>query len=172
VSPVEPPVATVLWLARPELVLALDERLGEPTDSYVNGAQTWIEANGPGEAMLEWRLHPVAGFERPAGLGTYELWEHVIDALEAGDDPQSLALGDEERSLSSLWDGLECFPAFGDSIEPGVLSATTAEVLGIPPDRTGIVDHQAIGDRWEQARGNVSIVSLLLEQLDRPPDLA
>lgn len=167
-----PPVATVLWFVRPDVVLAVAEHLGEPTDSYVNGSQTWIEANGPGEAMLEWRLHPVAGFERPAGLGTYELWEHVVDALQAGDHPASMALGDEERALDSLWDGLECFPAFGDSIEPGMLTATAAELLGIPPDRSGIVDHELIGDQWEKARGNVSIVSLLIEQLDRPPGLA
>jgi hypothetical protein len=28
-----------------------------------------------------------------------------------------------------------------------------------------MVDHEAIGDAWERAQGNVSIVALLLEQL-------
>jgi hypothetical protein len=64
-----------------------------------------------------------------------------------------------------VWDGLECFAAYGDDIEPAVLSAAAGAELGIPPDAAGLVDHDSIGDRWERTGGAVSIVELLLEQL-------
>ena len=159
-------VPTAVWRIRPEVVLALAERLGDPTDHYVNGSQTWIEGDGPGGVTLEWRLHPVAGFRRPEGIGAFELWETVTDGLQGGGDPSALAVGSERRPLHSLWDGLECFPAYGDAVEPAVLANAVAEVLGIPPDRTGLVDHGAVGDAWERARGELSIVALLLEQLE------
>jgi hypothetical protein len=37
--------------------------------------------------------------------------------------------------------------------------------LGRPPERSGLVDHEAVGDAWERANGKVSLVELLLEQL-------
>ena len=40
--------------------------------------------------------------------------------------------------------------------------AATTDQLGLPPDRFGLVDHDAIGDAWERANGGVSIVALLL----------
>ena len=40
---------------------------------------------------------------------------------------------------------------------------TTA--LAVAPDRTGLVDHEAIGDAWERANGKVSIIALLISQL-------
>ena len=55
-------VSSCLWRATPAIVLLLDERFGEPVDSYVNGAQVWLRDDGPGGTALEWRLHPVAGF--------------------------------------------------------------------------------------------------------------
>jgi hypothetical protein len=67
-----------------------------------------------------------------------------------------------------VWDGLECFAAYGDDIEPGTLSAATTEELGLPPDAAGLVDHGAIGDEWERTRGAVSIVDLLLAELGAP----
>ena len=42
-----PRVATTVWTISPELVLALDEQLGLPVDSYVNGSQTWLVEDGP-----------------------------------------------------------------------------------------------------------------------------
>ena len=53
--------ATCVWRASPAVIVALDERFGEPVDAYVNGSQTWLRDDGPGGITLEWRLHPVAG---------------------------------------------------------------------------------------------------------------
>ena len=141
-----PRVATTVWTISPELVLALDAQLGFPVDSYVNGSQTWLVDEG--DLTLEWRLHPVAGYRSLAG------------------DPHALRLGDEVRPLTALWDGLECYAAHGDEPEPKTLATIATKQLGRPPDRFGLVDHDAIGDAWERAGGGVSIVALLLAQLD------
>jgi hypothetical protein len=153
-------VPTCVWRITPSLVLALDERFGEPVDAYVNGSQTWLRDDGPGGATLEWRLHPVAGFTAPAGVGPYELFATVALALATGDEPPS--------PLGSLWDGLEAFPAYDDELEPAGLAAATTEALGLPPDAAGLVDHRPIGDEWERTGGNVSIVDALLAQLTGP----
>jgi len=157
--------ASAVWHASPDLVLALDERFGQPADSYVNGSQTWILDNGPGAVTLEWRLHPVAAYRTPTGLSHYDLWERVVAQVRAGADPGALVLGEERRALESLWDGLEAFAAYGDEIEPATLAQAATAALGITPDAAGLVDHERIGDAWERARGGVSIVSLLLEEL-------
>jgi hypothetical protein len=167
VRPMAPREATTVWTIGPDLVLALDEHLGTPVDSYVNGSQTWLtNVAGPGgdEVGLEWRLHPVAGFRAPAGLSHYDLWEQVVAALSAGADPHALALGDETRPLTSLWDGLECYAPY-DDVEPVALSNLATQALGRAPDRAGLVDHERIGDEWERTNGNVSLVALVLEQL-------
>jgi len=115
--------ATCVWHVHADLVLALDAQLGPPVDSYVNGTQTWLTEDGPGGVALEWRLHPVAGYRPPAGLSHYDLWEQVVGALSAGAEAAALQLGTEHRELSSLWEGLECFPAYGDDVEPAPLAA-------------------------------------------------
>jgi hypothetical protein len=159
-----PRVATAVWTISPELVLALDAQLGPPVDSYVNGSQTWLADDGP--VTLEWRLHPVAGYRQPAGVSTYDIWESVVAQLSAHTDPHALHLGDEVRPLTGLWDGLECYAAYGDDIEPQQLVQSASAQLDRPPDRFGLVDHEAIGDEWERAGGGVSIVALLLAALD------
>jgi hypothetical protein len=157
--------ATAVWRASPELVLALDERFGQPVDSYVNGSQTWLLDNGPGGVTIEWRLHPVASYRPPAELSHYDLWEKVVTQLRAVGDPGALALGEERRALDSVWEGLEAFAAYGDEVEPATLAQAATTALGHPPDAVGLVDHERIGDAWERARGGVSIVGLLLEEL-------
>ena len=157
-------VASVVWRISPELVLALDEHLGGPVDSYVNGSQTWLTEDGPGGAKLEWRLHPVSRYRAPTGLSHYDLWEQVVAQLAAGRDPGTLALGGERRPLASLWDGLEAYAPY-DDLEPATLVQATATALGSAPDASGLVDHRRIGDAWEQAKGSVSIVALLLDEL-------
>jgi hypothetical protein len=154
-----------VWRCSVELVLALDEQLGPPTDNYVNGTQTWLADNGPDEITLEWRLHPVAGYRAPRGLSHYDLWELVVDQLRAGVDAGELALGDERRALSSLWDGLEVFAAYGDDVEPATLAQSSVAALGLAPDASGLVDHTRVGDEWERSGGRLSIVTLLLEEL-------
>src|SRR5512138_302058 len=94
--------ASAVWRSSPELVLVLDERLGPPVDSYVNGSQTWLRDDGPGGVTLEWRLHPVAAYRAPAGLSHYDLWERVVSQLRAGGDPGALVLGEERRGVESL----------------------------------------------------------------------
>lgn len=162
--------ATALWLVDAELVSALDAQLGPPIDSYLNGSQTWLTPDGPGGVELEWRLHPVARYQTPGALSHYDVWETVVAALAglsngADVDPESLPLGSATAALRNLWDGLECFAAYGDEIEPATLAAAAGEVIGRAPDVSGLVDHDAIGDEWEKAGGAVSIVGLLLEQL-------
>ncbi len=160
-------VATCLWGIGPELVLALDAQLGPPVDSYVNGSQTWLTDDGPKAATLEWRLHPVAGFQQPAGLSHYDLWESVVAQLSADDPPpDQLELGDSRRTLEQLWDGLECFPAYDDPIEPAPLADAAGTALGRRPERAGLVDHDRIADAWERSGRGVSIIELLGEQLD------
>jgi hypothetical protein len=157
--------ATCIWRVDAELVLALDEHLGPPVDSYVNGSQTWITDDGPGDVGLEWRLHPVAGYRRPGDLSHYDLWEQVVGALSAGVDPDALSLGAEPRTLRSLWDGLECYAAYGDDLEPAPLAQAATAALGRAPDAAGLVDHEAIGAAWEQAKGTTSIVEMVFAQL-------
>jgi hypothetical protein len=157
--------ASAVWRPSVDLVLALDDRLGTPTDHYVNGTQTWLADNGPDAMTLEWRLHPVAAFQMPRALSHYDLWELAADQLRAGADPGALTLGEERRGLASLWDGLEVFAAYGDEIEPATLAQAATEALGVPPDAAGLVDHGRVGEEWERSGGRVSIVSLLLEEL-------
>ena len=84
---VAPLVPTTVWRATPALVIALDERFGEPVDAYVNGSQVWLRDDGPGGITLEWRLHPVAGYVRPKSVGTYEVFSATAlrPAVASGD---------------------------------------------------------------------------------------
>ena len=176
-------VPTAVWRISPELVLALDEHLGPPVDSYVNGSQTWLvgdeadtdavagsgspQATASDAIVVEFRMHPVAGYRLPAKFSHYDVWETVVTELSQGIDAQALRLGSEVRPLSGLWDGLEAFPAYGEEIEPARLAALVTTALTLAPDRTGLVDHRAIGDEWERTGGKVSIVALLIDQLVR-----
>jgi hypothetical protein len=146
-----------VWRATPELIVALDDRFGEPVDAYVNGSQVWLRDDGPGDVTLEWRLHPVAGYRRPAKVGTYEVFEATALALATGAEPPA--------PLDRLWDGLEVFAAHGDEVEPATLAAAASTSLGIAPDASGLVDHTRIGDAWERAAGGVSIVDALFAEL-------
>lgn len=147
-------IATAVWRIRPELVLGIADRLGEPVDRYVNGSQTWFTETPEGVA-LEWRLHPKAGFKRPGDVSHHDMWDVVVASL----------IGHPKLLPDAVWDGLECFAAYGDDIEPGELKAVATTQLGVVPDATGLVDHESIGDAWERTRGKISIVDLLLEQL-------
>jgi hypothetical protein len=147
-------ISTAVWRIRPELVLALAEQLGEPVDRYVNGSQTWF-TEAPGGVALEWRLHPVAGYVKPKGLSHTDVWDAAVESL----------IGHVRLRSEEVWDGLECFAAYGDDIEPGELKVAVIKELGVAPDASGLVDHESIGDAWERSRGAVSIVDLLIGQL-------
>ena len=150
-------VPTCVWKASAPLLLALDERFGEPVDTYVNGSQVWLRDDGPGGVALEWRLHPVAGYRRPPGLTTEEVFDAVTAALALGDEPPV--------PLDRLWDGLEAFAAYDDEVEPATLAAACTEALGVAPDAAGLADHDVIADEWEKTGGATSIVTALLDQL-------
>ena len=150
-------VPTCVWKASSELLLALDERFGEPVDTYVNGSQVWLRDDGPAGEALEWRLHPVAGYRRPAGMATEEVFDVVTAALAAG--------GALPVALDLLWEGLEAFAAYDDEVEPATLATACTASLGAPPDASGLADHDLIADQWEQSGGATSIVSALLAQL-------
>lgn len=154
-------VPTCVWRIRDELIAALDERFGDPVDAYVNGSQTWLAENGPGGIVLEWRLHPVPGYERPPALGTYDVFPTIAARVVAGEEPPV--------PVASLWDGLEAFAAYGEETEPALLRAAVVEALGIEPDAVGLVDHERIGDEWEASGGRTSIIAALLDQLQPEP---
>jgi hypothetical protein len=148
-------IPTCVWRISADLLTRLDDALGEPTDTYVNGSQVWLrDLEG---TTIEWRLHPVPRFRRPPGVGTDELFESVVFALRAGD----AAAGTAEN----LWEGLEAFPAYDAEIEPAPLAAQVGAALGQPPDAFGVADHTTIGDAWERSAGDFSIIAALLEQL-------
>jgi hypothetical protein len=146
-----------VWRTSPELVLALQDRFGDPVDAYVNGSQVWLRDDGPGGVTIEWRLHPVADYQRPDGIDTYDVFTSISLALAQGVDLPV--------AVDRLWDGLEAFAAYGDELEPATLGAATTEALGIAADACGVVDHQRIGDEWEKSGGATSIVDALLAQL-------
>jgi hypothetical protein len=150
-------VSAAVWKATPELIVRLDERFGEPVDAYVNGSQVWLRDDGPAGMPLEWRLHPVAGYRRPPGVGTYEVFSDTALALATGLPAPA--------DLAELWDGLEVFAAYGDEIEPRPLVAAAVDALGMEPDACGLVDHDTVGDEWERSGGAVSVISALLRQL-------
>lgn len=141
-----------MWRISADLLRALDERLGDPVDAYVNGSQTWLVDNGPREITLEWRLHPVAKYRKPPDADTYDVFRRATDGLH---DP------------ASLWDGLEVFAAYDDPTTAPDLRAAAIGALGLEPTAWGLVDHEAIGDEWERTAGAVSIVELLIGQLQR-----
>jgi hypothetical protein len=150
-------IPVCVWRATPALLIALDDRFGEPLDAYVNGSQVWLRDDGPGGSTLEWRLHPVAGYARPDKVDIYEIFAMTADALAREDEPPT--------PLERLWDGLEAFAAYDAELEPATLSAATTDALGIAPDACGLVDHERIGDEWERSGRRTSIVRSLFDQL-------
>ena len=151
-------VPTCVWRISEELVVALDTRFGEPDDAYVNGSQVWLRDDGPGGSTIEWRLHPVRRYRRPDGLATEEVFGAVALALGTGATAPAAA--------ETLWEGLEAFPIDAEvEIEPAVLGTAATEALGLAPDASGLVDHDSIGDAWERAEGDHSIIEALFEQL-------
>ncbi len=157
--------AAALWRIDAALILALDEGVGPPVDSYVNGSQTWLVDVGPPDTTLEFRLHPVAGYSGPTGLSHYDLWETVVAALSSGADPSALTLGDETRSLTDLWDGLEVFEAYEADLEPAQIASSARASIGREPDRAGLVDHAASGTAWDHSGRSISLFDLLEDQL-------
>ena len=152
--------ATSVWLATPELIVALDGRFGEPvTDAYVNGSQVWL---GGRPRRADPRMAPaprIAGYQRPASVGTYDVFSRTALRIRDG--------GDAPAPLRSLWQGLEAFSAYGEDRRAGAaVRRGRAVSSGSRRDASGLVDHEAIGDEWEtQRRPATSIIAALIAQL-------
>jgi hypothetical protein len=159
----QPLPIVAVWKCTRDLVFALDSHLGEPTDTYVNGSQVWLRDDGPNDVTLEWRLHPVGGYQRPAGTSTTNAFRRVV-GWARGDD-----IGESADAVypepEALWGGLEVFSAYDEDLEPDQLRACCVALIGIDPDAVGAVDHSSIGDEWERTAGRSDIVTALLHQL-------
>lgn len=152
------------------LVELLDQCLGPPLDSYVRGWQVWLEPNGPGEAVLEWRLHPPARFRMPRDVNPHDLFDVVLQGLADNNSDASLAFtaGREQLRLDQVWEILEVFPAYGEALTPEAVAAAAAAALdGRQPDVAGMADHDRLGDQWKGSHGDFSVGRALLESL--PP---
>lgn len=163
-SPLTP---TCLWRTTPPLIEALADTFGDPDDGYVNGSQVWLRETDTA-ITLEWRLHPVANFASAlaaSGLDASAGAHHELFATVAAALSQ-LSTSPAKVDPSVLWDGLECFPAYGDELEPATLALAVRAMFSVAPDACGLVDHDSIGDAWERAATAVSIVDLLFDQLN------
>ena len=152
--------SSCLWRTRAEVIIALQNKLGEPLDAYVNGSQVWLREDGPNEITLEWRLHPVANYVRPPSMSTLEVFTSVAFRL--------LNEADMAVAPETLWGGLECFVAFDEEVEPIVLASAAHNVLGLTPDAVGLVDHATVGNAWERSGGAIDIAAELMAQLTQP----
>lgn len=161
---------TCVYRVDPALIESLDQHLGPPLDSYVRGWQVWLEPNGPGGIVLEWRLHPPARFRMPRGVDPHDLFDVVLQGIADADGvaDAAFAAGEERRTLAEIWEILEVFPAYGDPAEPGDIAAAAAAALdGRAPDAAGRADHERLGEQWKGRHGDFSIGQALLDVL--PP---
>ena len=149
-------VPCCVWITTQELLSTLLSTLGDPIDSYVNGSQVWIDDNGPSGIAVEWRLHPVGGYERPVGLTTTGVFADVASGISDVDPVM-------------LWGGVEVFPAYHDAVEPDVLARWAVARIGIEATATGRANHDAIADRWERSGRITSIVDELIAELRSTP---
>ncbi len=152
-----------IWRCRRELLLALDLHLGEPTDTYVNGSQVWLRDDGPNDVTLEWRLHPVGGYQRPPGTSTTNVFRRVVGWARGDDTGEPVDAVHPEPE--ALWGGLEVFSAYDEDLAADELRACCVALIGLDPDAVGPVDHSTIGDEWERTAGASDIVAALLRQL-------
>jgi hypothetical protein len=160
---------TCVYRVDPALIELLDASLGPPLDSYVRGWQVWLEPNGPGGVVLEWRLHPPPRFTMPKGVNPHDLFDVVLQGLADADDPavDAFHAGAERRTLAQTWEVLEVFTAYGDEVTPGTLVEAVAAALGgRRPEAAGVADHDRLGDLWKGRRGDFSVGQALLETLD------
>ena len=156
--PVARLVAAAVWRARPDLIVALDDRFGEPVDAYVNGSQVWLREDGPGRDRAGVAVAP--GRPLPAAD------EHRDLRGLRGHGPGPGNGGTAPAPLTELWDGLEAFAAYGEELEPRPLAVAASRG---PRDRTRRLrawsTTSTIAAEWERTSGSVSIVADLFRQL-------
>jgi len=147
-----PAISTDNWTTLPEARVVRNAVSPQIIAGLTNGKIYAFTVNGrrddgPGGVTLEWRLHPVPGFERPATLTAYDLFGAIALAVARDEEPVA--------PVEALWDGLEAFAAYGDEVEPATLASAATEALGIAPDAAGLADHLRVGDDWERT-GNAN----------------
>ena len=131
-----PASATTVWTISPELVLALDEQLGPPVDSYVNGSQTWlVEVGRRSRSSGGCTRSPGTG--RPQPLSHYDVWEAVVDELSRRRRPARAAPRRRDPAAHrASGTGSSASPPYGDDIEPQQLAALAdRSCSAAPPDR-------------------------------------
>lgn len=151
------PAATCVWRLRPEVLSALHQHLGAPSDTYGNGSQTWLRSDGPDGTPIEWRLHPRADFTRPHDVAADQLFALVAGALARGEEPRL----DPEQ----VWSGLEAAWAFDEELPADQLAAATSAALGVDADACGRTDRDALGLEWERSGGRLDVIGHLLDSL-------
>lgn len=132
----------------PELLKRLHEAFSDPVDSYWNGSNTWFSEWG--DIDLEWRLHPVAAFQMPEASRPEELFELALEG---------------QVDIEHYWEGLEVFVINEQQTTPDQLAAHVKETLDIEADAFGYVNHDEIGNSYEQNAGNVSVLDELIKQM-------
>ncbi len=147
------------------LIEALESALGPPIDSYLMGWQVWlVDAEEPQGLTLEYRLHPPAGFEMPAGFDHHDLWDAVVTQLAEGADRVTLA--QDTRALGEIWDLLEVYAAFyDDAPSADDIRRRAEEALGVACGAFGEVDHERLGGRWRRQRHQFDLPNALREAL-------
>jgi hypothetical protein len=124
---------------------------GEPVDSYWNGSNTWFdEPSDFVDISIEWRLHPISGFEMPKACRPEELFTLMVE---------------NKVDLTHYIEGLEVFPTDENDISIEKFSDYIFQKIGLEPDYIGYVDHDIIGNQFEQSNGDTSIIQCLKEQL-------
>ena len=160
-------VATTVWRMSPELDRARSTRASARRSTATSTARRpGSPTPAPAPPPLEWRLHPVAGYRPPKGVGPY-------DAVGRGHRTARRGRRRRRRCRSATNAARSHRCGTDSSASPSTSSTSSrrrspranTEMLGRAPDAVGLVDHERIGSVWERARGGVSIVALLLEEL-------
>ncbi len=152
-------IATCVWEATPDLLVAVHDHLGPPVDAYDNGSQSWLRDDGPGGMPVEWRLHPRPDLARPGQVSGYQLFPAVAGALARGETPAV--------DPDAVWSGLEAVPAFDDPVAPDALADHLGTILGWHPDAWGPLDRAAMAREWERSLGHLDVVAWARAALPR-----
>ena len=64
-----------------------------------------------------------------------------------------------------MWDGLECFAAYGDDLEPAPLAQAATAASRDRPTRSASSTTSASATAWEHAAGTTSIVEMVFAEL-------
>ena len=129
--------STTVWTISPELVLALDEQLGPPVDSYVNGSQTWLVGDDATTSRSNAGCIRSPGTGRPRRCSHYDIWEAVVAQLSRR--RRSARAAPRRRSPAArrvCGTGSSASPPTATTSSRAQLAALATAALGRPPDRS------------------------------------